>query len=505
MFVSLGNQALRVTTHLSCKTLFIGLVLICIGTFSQASGKLESIPDVVEKLQPSVVSVLATKKLAQGKLGIRIPRAPYGSPLHDFFEDFFKQWEGGERQRSIPSRGSGFIIRSDGLIVTNHHVVDGAHGIRVVLHDGRKFDAKLLGQDEKLDLALLKIDTKNQSLPSAKWGDSGKSRVGDWVIAIGNPLGLEGSVSVGVISANKRDVGEGRYDNFIQTDAAINRGSSGGPLFNLDGEVIGISTMVMAEGGTLGIGFAQASNTVAPVIKQLVGYGEVRRGWLGVIIQPLTEKLAEALRLDDDVRGALVSTVIPKGPAEAAGVMRGDVIVTFNGVPVDDHRGLTIMIADAKEGSTVPLVIIREGRAISLDVTLGRLSEGEKMIEAQNDRFSDRRPGSSELDRLGLRLGLLGKDMTTPCGRANIGSSEVVVVNVIPGSEVAEDGIAQGDVILEIEGKQVINLHDFREEFKSLRTAGRENILLLVVGPASRCTPRFVSIDIDDDDFYDND
>ena len=338
---------------------------------TSARGAGDSFADLAERLSPAVVNITTTQTIAQPNRPA-LPQIPKGSPFEDFFKDFLDQGPNGQKQkqRRATALGSGFIVSADGYIVTNNHVIDKADEIVIELFSGVELDAKVIGRDTKTDIALLKVEA-DEPLPFVAFGDSDISRVGDWVLAIGNPLGQGFSVSAGIISANNRSLRSGPYDDFIQTDAAINRGNSGGPLFNMDGDVIGVNTAIISPtGGSIGLGFAMASNVVSGVVNQLKEYGETRRGWLGVSIQDLDMEMAEALGLEK-AAGALVSDV-PEGPAKEAGILAGDVILNFDGKEVDDTRGLIKQVGNSEVGKSVRVVIQRDGKTKTIKVVLSR-------------------------------------------------------------------------------------------------------------------------------------
>ncbi|HEX2151475.1 MAG TPA: Do family serine endopeptidase, partial [Stellaceae bacterium] len=361
-----------------------GLVLLLGGVpAASAHPAPDSFADLAEKLLPSVVNISTTQNVASDKPGERSspgrPRVPPGSPLDEFFKDFLdRNGQRNEKQeprsRKATSLGSGFVVDPAGYIVTNNHVIEGADEINVILHDDTRLKAEVLGRDSKTDVAVLKIKTDKKLIP-AVWGDSDKARVGDWVLAIGNPFGLGGSVSAGIVSARQRNIHSGPYDDYLQTDTAINRGNSGGPMFNGQGEVIGINTAIYSpSGGSIGIGFAIPSNIAREVANELSTDPEhvVRRGWLGVRIQAVTDEVAETLGLDKS-RGALIASVNENGPAQTGGIQPGDVILSFDGKPVSDMRHLPRVVAGTKAGKTVPVTVWRKRREETLQVAVGRL------------------------------------------------------------------------------------------------------------------------------------
>ncbi|MDU3132893.1 MAG: Do family serine endopeptidase, partial [Bradyrhizobium sp.] len=352
----------------------------------------EGIADVAEKVIDAVVNI-STSQTVEAKGGGEgrgaNPQVPPGSPFEEFFDDFFKNRRGGpggrggadNSPRRTNSLGSGFIVDDSGVVVTNNHVIADADEINVIMNDGTKIKAELVGVDKKTDLAVLKFKPP-RPLTVVKFGDSDKLRLGDWVVAIGNPFSLGGTVTAGIVSAKNRDISSGPYDSYIQTDAAINRGNSGGPLFNLDGEVIGVNTLIISpSGGSIGIGFAVPSKTVAGVVDQLRQFGELRRGWLGVRIQGVTDEIAESLNIKP-ARGALVAGVDDKGPAKPAGIEPGDVVVKFDGHDIKEPKDLSRIVADTAVGKEVDVIVIRKGQEQTLKVKLGRLEDNEKVQQA---------------------------------------------------------------------------------------------------------------------------
>ncbi|MEM9048915.1 MAG: DegQ family serine endoprotease [Pseudomonadota bacterium] len=446
----------------------------------------ESFADLAEQLSPSVVNITTTQ-LVRREEGVR-PMVPEGSPFEDFFRDFR------DRQRNRPERanalGSGFIISADGYIVTNNHVIEKADEIQVELYSGAFLDAELIGRDPKTDIALLKVESPDP-LPFVEFGNSDESRVGDWVLAIGNPLGQGFSVSAGIISARNRAL-RGSYDDYIQTDAAINRGNSGGPLFNMEGLVIGVNTAILSpNGGSIGIGFSMASNVVISVVEQLRQFGETRRGWLGVRIQPVDPSMAEALGLDDAV-GALVADVTDGSPAEDGGVLTGDVILTFDGAEVEEMRDLPRMVAETPVGKAVDVTVFREGEVVTLAITLGRLEEGE--VLAQREPGTTAPTPARDVDILGMTLTQLSAEMREEFG-LEADADGVVVADVVPESEAFEKGLRPGDLVLEVGQEEVRRPRDVARRIDAAREAGRNSILLLVQREGE---PRFVALKLDE-------
>lgn len=327
--------------------------------------------ELAEQLSPAVVNISISQMVAPQSLDI--PGIPEDSPLNNFFDEFFEQQMNAGPQR-VQSLGSGFLIDPSGVVITNNHVIEGADRIEITFTDGTTLPATLAGSDPKTDLAVLRVES-DEALPYVRFGDSGKLRVGDWVMAIGNPFGLGGSVTAGIVSALNRDIHAGNYDDFIQTDAAINRGNSGGPLFNLDGEVVGVNSAIISpSGASVGIGFAVPASTAQPIVEQLLKYGETRRGWIGVRIQTVTPDIAESVGLGP-VRGALIAGLTEGGPAAAGGLEPGDVVLAFDGHPISTMRDLPRMVAGTEIGSTVELQIFRDGETLTRRVDIARLED----------------------------------------------------------------------------------------------------------------------------------
>ena len=450
----------------------------------------QTFADLAENLLPAVVNISTTQDAASGPA---IPQFPPGSPFEDFFRDFFDRrgqpFDGPPRRST--SLGSGFIIDPDGVVVTNFHVIEGADAITVVLQDDTELPAELIGRDERTDLALLRVDPP-EPLPFVSFGDSEQMRVGDWVIAIGNPFGLGGTVTAGIISAIARDINAGPYDNFIQTDASINRGNSGGPMFNLSGEVIGINTAIFSpSGGSVGIGFAIPSNLAERVIGQLIEFGRTRRGWLGVRIQTVTEEIAESLGLPQ-ASGALVASVTPGGPAEAGGIEQGDIILEFDGQDIADMRELPRVVADTAVDATVDVLVWRRGEPQTVTVMLGELevAEEEGLLAATPSA-----PASVEqnLEALGLALTPLSDAVRAEYGISPTINEGVVITDVLPGTAAAEKGLRPGEVIVEVGQEPVSSPADIVARIDEARSAGRRSVLLLI---ESEGDLRFVALNV---------
>ena len=453
-----------------------------------ARGAPESFADLAADVSPSVVNITTSAVVAAPTGGG--PIVPEGSPFEDFFRDFMvPEGEGGNEAQRQQALGSGFVISADGFIVTNNHVIDGADEIEIEFFDKTRLKATLVGRDPKTDIALLKVES-DAELPFVSFGDSDTMRVGDWVMAMGNPLGQGFSVSAGIVSARGREL-SGSYDDFLQTDAAINKGNSGGPLFNMDGEVVGVNTAILSPtGGSIGIGFSMASNVVTKVVAQLKEFGETRRGWLGVRIQDVTPDVAEAMNLSV-AQGALI-TDVPEGPAKDAGLLAGDVITTFNGKTITDVRDLTRTVADSPIGEAVPVVVLREGNEMTIDVTLGRRETAEGEAEAEGELGAvPEAPVQSEV--LGMTLkpidGPTAQELGLPAG-----SEGLAVVNVDAASEAAAKGLSRGDIIVEAGQRPVTSLKDLNDRIEEAKAGGRKSMLLLVRRDGD---PRFVALSVE--------
>src|SRR3954447_6191935 len=465
----------------------------------------EGVADVAEKVIDAVVNV-STSQTVEAKGGDSksgdskgaAPQLPPGSPFEEFFDDFFKNRRGpggkggGDLQpRRTNSLGSGFIIDESGIAVTNNHVIADADEINIILNDGTKIKAEIVGIDKKTDLAVLKFKPPHP-LTVVKFGDSDKLRLGEWVVAIGNPFSLGGTVTAGIVSAKNRDISSGPYDSYIQTDASINRGNSGGPLFNLDGEVIGVNTLIISpSGGSIGIGFAVPSKTVVGVVDSLRQFGELRRGWLGVRIQQVTDEIAESLSIKP-ARGALVAGIDEKGPAKPAGIEAGDVIVKFDGKDIKEMKDLPRVVADAPVGKDVPVVIIRKGQEETKTVKLGRLEDGEKQASLTPPK-SDSEPTPVIKKTLGLDLANLDQDLRKKY-KVQDTVKGVVILGVDADSPAADKRLSAGDVIVEIAQEAVANADDFQTKVDKLKKEGRRTALLLVAGSDGQL--RFVALSL---------
>jgi len=452
--------------------------------------------DLAEKLLPTVVNI-STTQVAKNRFGsrrFRIPQIPPGSPFEEFFRDFFNRNrpdsapngdggnkgdnnDGGDNDDNAPrmtSLGSGFVI-DGGYVITNNHVVTDAEKITVTFSDGSEQEAELVGRDERTDLAVLRVKLEKDAA-FARFGDSTKARVGDWVLAIGNPYGLGGTVTAGIVSAKHRNINAGSYDDFIQVDAPINRGNSGGPLFNLDGDVIGINSMIFSpSGGSVGIGFSIPSSLARKVIGDLIEYGEPQRGWLGVTIQAVTPDIAESLGLEK-AAGAIVASTVEGDPADRAGIKPGDVIVRFNNKDVKDSRALSRIVADTPANSKVPVILWRDGKRKRLTVNIVKMDEGKTKVASAVPQKPQPQE-NEEVDVLGMSVVPLTPDMRQ---RLKLEKSQngVLVTRVTRNSKAAEVGIQRGDIIVEAAQTRVTSPGDLSEQIKKVKDADRKAVLL---------------------------
>jgi serine protease Do len=439
-----------------------------------------SFSELVERVKPAVVniSIKGTARTAGGVHGhpFGSPGLPEGSPFGDFYRRFFEGHPGlpggGGVEREFQAAGSGFIISADGHVVTNNHVIEHADEIEVIMGDGTRYPAEVKGRDPKTDLALLQVDA-DESLPHVELGDSDHAKVGDWVVAVGNPFGLGGTVTAGIISARGRDIRSGPFDDFLQIDAPINRGNSGGPLFDAEGRVIGINTAIYSpSGGNVGIGFAIPSTMAKDIIAQLRTEGSVARGWLGVQIQPVTEIVAESLGLEEQ-QGALVASVVPDGPADRAGIETGDVILRMNGEELDDFKDLPKLVAKARAGSEATFEVRRQGRTKKLDVEIGRMPSDEVELALAD---GDSVPDSA---KLGIQLAELTSETRERFGvsKESVG---VLVAGVVPGSPASKAGIRVGSVIQMVGQEPVESPDEVVAKVKEAAKRERPAVLLLV-------------------------
>jgi len=464
--------------------LFLALVILALAPLpASAHSGPAGFADLAEKLLPAVVNISTSQTIKGGEdMAEGLPpdlQLPPGSPFEEFFHDFM------EKQKNTPhgkhkaqALGSGFIIDPNGYIVTNYHVVQDADEITVILQDDTNLTATVVGKDKKTDLALLKVNNK-KPLPAVIWGDSDKIRVGDWIIAIGDPYGLGGTVTAGIISARARDINSGPYDEFLQTDAPINRGNSGGPMFNMDGEVVGVNTAIFSpSGGSIGIGFAIPSSLAKNVIDQLREHGHIRRGWLGVRIQMVTKDIADSLGLSS-AKGALVSSVTPDGPAAKAGVQAGDVITHFDGKEVPEMRRLPLMVAETDVDKTIDITVFRKGQNVQLKVKIGELAAKEE-AEEKGDQAGEEKPvtNAEKIDDLGISVAAL-TDTLRLRYEVKKDVNGVIVTNVSSEGIAADQGIQTGDVISEAAQQDVKSPKDLIEQAKQAKKDNKPLLLLV--------------------------
>lgn len=502
----LGAAAVTPTTR--CGRLLKAMIVASAGLAWCASPSVargpESLADEAAAVSDAVVNISATQSMDQKRAAPSdgAPDIQQGTPFDDLFEEFFKkrqQNKGDDNEQAehrSNSLGSGFVVDPAGTIITNNHVIADANEITVIFTDGQKLRATVVGKDTKVDVAVLKVVPK-KPLKAVKFGDSEKMRVGDWVMAVGNPFGLGGTVTAGIVSARHRNIDSGPYDNYIQTDAAINKGNSGGPLFNMDGDVIGINTAILSpSGGSIGIGFATPASTVVPVIDQLERFHETRRGWLGVRIQSVDDTIAASLDLGE-VRGALVSGTDPKGPATAAGIQTGDVIVKFDGQDVKESRDLPKIVALTPVGKDVAVVVVRSGKTLSKTVKLGRLEDGEDHPQIVQSKVET--PPQPETPPQAKALGMSFSGLTGELRkRFTINDSVaagVVISSVDPNSPAAVKRVQPGEVLVEINQEPVKAPSDATEKLQALKSSGKKTALLLVANAQGEV--RFVSVPID--------
>jgi len=483
--VTLPDPSLRRRALVGAQVIAVAfLVLVAQALALSAQDRPASFADLAEQVSPAVVNITTTTTVAARLDQDGAPRLPEGAPFDDFFRDFFDTPEGPNRDRPRQSQalGSGFVISEDGFIVTNNHVIEGADEIRIEFFSGLELSAELVGTDPATDIALLKV-THDGPLPNVPWGDAEAARVGDWVLAVGNPLGQGFSVSSGIISARGRAL-SGNYDDYLQTDAAINRGNSGGPLFNMEGEVIGVNTAILSPtGGSIGIGFAMSSNVAMNVVEQLREFGSTRRGWLGVRIQDVNDEMAEAIGLEK-AAGAMVTEVM-EGPSKDAGILAGDVILRFDGRSVNDTRQLVRRVGETAVGRGVDVVVFRGGEEVTLVVTLGQRELAERAVPAA---ATPEPAAPSEV------LGLVVQELDDAI-RAELelpaATNGLIVRAVDPDSDAASKGVQAGDLITEANQQPVTSVADLQARADEAREAGRQSVLVLLRRGGD---PRFVAL-----------
>ena len=441
-----------------------------------------SFADLAERLMPSVVNISTTQTVVSRSNPFPGFEFPPGSPFGDMFKEF-----GTPQERQSSALGSGFIIDEKGIVVTNNHVIDGAEDIVVQVNGEKKFNAKVIGADPLSDIAVLQLDTKDKFIP-VKFGDSDKARIGDWVIAIGNPFGLGGTVTSGIISARNRSIGLSRYEDYIQTDASINSGNSGGPLFDMNGDVIGINTAILGRSGNVGIGFSIPSNSAKIVIDQLIEFGETKRGWLGVRIQDVTKEIAEVENLDEP-RGALVASVAPNSPSEKAGVKAGDIILEFNGERIQEMKELPIIVARTAVGKKVKVKIWRNKKEITKTITLGRLETSEDFKVAEKNTPLE----EQKIESLKITVRKLSREDIKTRNLPNQTSG--LVITQIDNNSPLANSIEVNSIILEAQKKKIKSSEDLNQAVKKVLESNQKTILLVIYN--SQNQRRYIGIKLD--------
>ena len=465
------------------KAIFLSLLLVF--NFSSISNS-QSIPssfaDLAEKLMPSVVNISTTQTVVERSNPFPNFQFPPGSPFGDMFKEF-----GTPQERQSSALGSGFIIDKEGIVVTNNHVIEGAEDIVVQVNGEKKFKAKVIGADPLSDIAVLKIESKEKFLP-VRFGNSDKARIGDWVIAIGNPFGLGGTVTSGIISARNRSIGLSRYEDFIQTDASINSGNSGGPLFDMNGDVIGINTAILGRSGSIGIGFSIPSNSAKIVIDQLLEFGETKRGWLGVRIQDVTKEIAEVEKLDKP-RGALVASVAENSPSDKAGVKAGDIILEFNGEKISEMKQLPIIVARTEVGKKVIVKIWRNKKEITKSITLGRLET------SQDFKVAEKSKPPKELNVINLKISVreLNKDDVKKRNLPN--QTTGLIITKIEKDSPLKNSIEVNSIILEAQKKKIRTVNDLNQAVKQVLNSSQKTILLVIYN--SQNQRRYIGVKLD--------
>ena len=440
-----------------------------------------SFADLAEKLMPSVVNI-STKQTVVTNTNPFPFQFPPGSPFEDMFKEF-----GTPQERQSTALGSGFIIDAKGIVVTNNHVIQDAEDIIVRVNGDKEFTAKVIGADPLSDIAVLQLDTKEKFIP-VKFGNSDKARIGDWVIAIGNPFGLGGTVTSGIISARNRSIGLSRYEDFIQTDASINSGNSGGPLFDMNGDVIGINTAILGRSGSIGIGFSIPSNSAKIVIDQLIEFGETKRGWLGVRIQDVTKEIAEVEKLDKP-RGALVASVAENSPSDKAGVKAGDIILEFNGEKISEMKQLPIIVARTEVGKKVIVKIWRNKKEITKEITLGRLETSEDFKVAEKSKPKK----ELSIDNLKISVREITKDDIKNRNLPNQTSG--LVITKIDNDSPLKNSIEVNSIILEAQKKKIRTVNDLNQAVKQVLNSSQKTILLVIYN--SQNQRRYIGVKLD--------
>ena len=463
------------------KILFVVLLVVNFSFFANAKNVPESFADLAEKLMPSVVNISTTQTIVTN-----INPFPFEFPPGSPFEDMFKEFSTPQK-RKASALGSGFIIDAKGIVVTNNHVIQGAEDIMVTVNGEKEYEAKIIGADPLSDLAVLEIQSKDKFVP-VKFGDSDKARIGDWVIAIGNPYGFGGTVTAGIISARNRSIGLSRYEDYIQTDASINQGNSGGPLFDMNGDVIGINTAILGQSGSIGIGFSIPSNSAKKVINQLIEFGETKRGWLGVRIQNVTKEIADVEKLDKP-RGALVASVAENSPSDKAGIKAGDIILEFNGILIKEMKELPKIVAQTEVGKTVEVKIWRNEKELTKKIKLGRLETSED-FKAEKKEEAD--PNISEIKTLKISVRVLSakdvKDRNLPKN-----TSGLVITNIQQDSLI--NYLKVDNIIIEAQKKKITSVKDFERIINNVLQSSEKTMLIAIYNNQNQ--RRYIGVKLD--------
>ena len=463
------------------KILFVALLVVNFSLFANAKNVPESFADLAEKLMPSVVNISTTQTIVTN-----INPFPFEFPPGSPFEDMFKEFSTPQK-RKANALGSGFIIDAKGIVVTNNHVIQGAEDIMVTVNGEKEYEAKIIGADPLSDLAVLEIQSKDKFVP-VKFGDSDKARIGDWVIAIGNPYGFGGTVTAGIISARNRSIGLSRYEDYIQTDASINQGNSGGPLFDMNGNVIGINTAILGQSGSIGIGFSIPSNSAKKVINQLIEFGETKRGWLGVRIQNVTKEIADVEKLDKP-RGALVASVAENSPSDKAGIKAGDIILEFNGILIKEMKELPKIVAQTEVGKTVEVKIWRNEKELTKKIKLGRL-ETSGDFKAEKKEEAD--PNISEIKTLKISVRVLSaKDVKIR--KLPEGTSGLVITNIQQSSPI--NYLKVNNIIIEAQKKKIRSVKDFEKIINGVLQSSEKTMLIAIYNNQNQ--RRYIGVKLD--------
>ena len=462
------------------KFIAVTFIFFNFSIFSNAKDVPASFADLAEKLIPSVVNISTTQTVTTNKNPFPF-QFPPGSPFEDMFKEF-----GVPEKRKTSALGSGFIIDSTGIIVTNNHVIKGAEGILVRVNGDKEYKATIIGSDPLSDIAVLQMETEDKFIP-VKFGDSNKARIGDWVIAIGNPFGLGGTVTSGIISARNRSIGLSRYEDYIQTDASINQGNSGGPLFNMDGDVIGINTAILGQSGSIGIGFSIPSNSAKRVINQLIEFGETKRGWLGVRIQFVTKEIADIEKLDKP-RGALIASVAEGSPSEKAGILAGDIILEFDGTAINEMPELPLIVARTEVGKTVEVKIWRNTKELTKKITLGRLETSQDF----RTKKKIEEPKISVIEGLKITVRTLTNE-DVENRKLPVGTTGVVITKIENDSPI--NFLSVNDVIVEAQKKKIITISDLQNIVKTVLRSSEKTILIAIYNIQNQ--RRYIGVKLD--------